>query len=61
MGSPSASSRELVCSDWVPPHTAASAWMATRTTLTSGCWAVSVEPAVWVWKRSQQERSSAGR
>ena len=26
--------------------------MATRTRLTSGCWAVSETPAVWVWKRS---------
>ena len=27
-------------------------WMATRTTLFSGCWAVRVLPAVWVWNRS---------
>jgi hypothetical protein len=40
--------------DWVPPSTAASACIATRTMLTSGCWAVSVTPAVWVWKRSMQ-------
>ncbi len=26
--------------------------MVTRTRLTSGCWAVSWTPAVWVWKRS---------
>ena len=26
--------------------------MATRTMFTSGCWAVSCTPAVWVWKRS---------
>ncbi len=50
----------LVCSDWVPPSTAASAWSATRTTLFSGCWAVSVEPAVWVWKRRRHESGSAG-
>ena len=29
-----------------------SACAATRTRLTSGCWAVSCTPAVWVWKRS---------
>jgi hypothetical protein len=50
----------LVCSDCAPPQTAASAWIATRTTLFSGCCAVSVEPAVWAWKRSQRERSSRG-
>jgi len=35
-GRASASSMELVCSDCVPPMTAASAWMATRTMLFSG-------------------------
>ncbi len=44
----------------MPPQTAASAWSATRTTLLAGCWAVRVEPAVWVWKRSQSERGSSG-
>ena len=58
VGSASASSIALVCSDWVPPATAAIAWIATRTTLVSGCWAVSVDPAVWVWKRSTHERGS---
>ena len=48
VGSASASSRPLQCSDCVPPSTAASAWTATRTTLLSGCCAVSVLPAVWV-------------
>ena len=52
VGSAIASSKELVCSDCVPPSTAASAWTATRTRLTSGCCAVSWTPAVWVWKRS---------
>ncbi len=42
----------------MPPRTAARACSATRTTLTSGCWAVSVDPAVWVWKRIRQERGS---
>ena len=36
----------------MPPSTAASACTATRTTLFIGCCAVSVEPPVWVWKRS---------
>ena len=40
-----------MCSDCVPPSTAASAWYAVRTTLFNGCWAVRVEPAVWVWNR----------
>ena len=26
--------------------------------LTSGCWAVSEHPAVWVWKRQSQDRGS---
>ena len=46
VGSASASSRELVCSDCAPPSTAASACSDVRTTFTSGCCAVSVEPAV---------------
>jgi hypothetical protein len=41
----------LVCSDCVPPSTAASACSVTRTTLLSGWRLVSVLPAVWVWKR----------
>ncbi len=40
-----------MCSDCVPPSTAAIASMAVRTTLFSGCWAVRLAPAVWVWKR----------
>jgi hypothetical protein len=40
-----------VCSDCVPPSTAASACTVTRTTLFSGCCAVRVTPPVWVWKR----------
>ena len=58
LGSASASSKPLVCSDWVPPHTAAKPCRATRTMLFSGCWAVSVTPPVCVWKRSRSERSS---
>ncbi len=45
-GSASASSKEFVWTDWAPPHTAESAWIATRTTLFSGCCAVSVDPPV---------------
>ncbi len=52
VGSASASSNEFVCSDCAPPHTAESAWIATRTMLFSGCCAVSVEPPVCAWKRS---------
>ena len=52
VGSAMASSNEFVWSDWVPPSTAASAWTATRTRLTSGCCAVSWTPAVCVWNRS---------
>ena len=58
VGSPSASSKPLVWRLWVPPSTAASAWRVTRTMLFSGCWAVSVDPPVWVWKRSSFDRSS---
>ena len=40
-----------MCSDCVPPSTAASAWIAVRTMLFSGCGLVSVAAAVWQWKR----------
>ena len=52
LGRAMASSKALVCSDWVPPSTAARAWTVTRTTFTSGCCAVSWTPAVWVWNRA---------
>ena len=52
VGSASASSKEFVWIDCAPPETAESAWIATRTMLFSGCWAVSVEPPVCAWKRS---------
>ena len=58
LGSASASSKEFVCSDCVPPSTAASPWSAVRTRLFTGCCAVSVAPPVWVWKRSIIERGS---
>ncbi|CAB4880619.1 unannotated protein [freshwater metagenome] len=57
VGSASASSKPFVCNDWVPPITAAIDCTATRTMLFSGCWAVSVEPPVWVWNRSSFDDS----
>ena len=58
VGSASASSNELVCNDWVPPSTADKASVAVLTMLISGCCAVRLTPAVWVWKRINSERSS---
>ena len=58
VGSAMASSNELVCSDWVPPNTAANASIAVRTMFTSGCCAVSDTPAVCVWNRISSDRSS---
>ena len=46
LGRASASSNEFVCNDCAPPQAAESAWIATRTTLFSGCCAVSVDPPV---------------
>ena len=60
VGSANASSKPFVCSDWVPPATAANPWSATRMMFTSGCWAWSVTPPVWVWKRIVCERSLGG-
>ena len=40
-----------MCSDWVPPSTPASASIAVRMMLFSGCWAVSDTPAVCTWVR----------
>ena len=57
VGSASASSSELVCSELVPPSTADSACSAVRTTLLYGCCAVSETPAVWLWNRSFHDRS----
>ena len=53
VGIANASSSPLVCSDWVPPSTAESAWNAVRTTLLTGWALVSVAAAVCVWKRSR--------
>src|SRR2546426_358716 len=51
-----ASSYAFVWSDCVPPSTAASAWIVVRTMLISGCCAVRLTPAVWVWKRKSHDR-----
>ncbi len=60
VGSASASSKELVCSDWVPPSTAAIASTAVRTMLLYGSWPVRLTPEVWQWVRSMSERGSPG-
>ena len=60
VGSASASSRAFVCSDCVCPCVAASASIAVRVTLLKTSWAVSDQPEVWQWVRSDSERSSLG-
>ena len=52
VGSAIASSSELVCSDCVPPNTAAIASMVVRTTLLYGSCSVSDQPEVWQCVRS---------
>ncbi len=54
-GRASASSKELVWSDWVPPSTPASASMVVRTMLLCGSCSVSDTPEVWQWVRSASE------
>ena len=54
-GSERASSMLFVCRDCAPPRTAASAWIATRTALFSGCWAVRATPAVCAWNRNASD------
>ncbi len=58
VGNAIASSIEFVCRLCVPPSTPANASIAVRTMFISGCCAVSDTPAVWVWNRSINERSS---
>ena len=58
VGSASASSWEFVCSDWVPPSTAASASIAVRVMLLNGCCAVSETPEVCACVRMSHERGS---
>ncbi|MNT63683.1 hypothetical protein D3C72_2015170 [compost metagenome] len=52
VGSAMASSKLLVCSDCVPPNTAAMASMVVRTTLLYGSCSVRLQPLVWLWVRS---------
>ena len=60
VGSASASSSALVCSDWVWPCVAAIASIAVRTTLLNTSGAASDQPEVWQWVRSDSERASFG-
>ena len=60
VGRPSASSNALVCSDCVPPSTAASASTVVRITLLYGSSAVSDTPEVWQCVRSMRDFSSFG-
>ena len=55
VGSASASSSALVCSDWVCPWVAAIASMQVRTTLLNTSCAVSDQPEVWEWVRSDSD------
>ncbi len=52
VGSASASSRALVCSDWVWPCVAAIASIQVRATLLNASWAVSDQPEVCEWVRN---------
>ena len=56
VGSASASSSALVCSDWVPPCVAAMASTQVRATLLNTSCAASDQPEVWQWVRSDSER-----
>ena len=60
VGRASASSRELVCSDWVWPMAAAMASTQVRTTLLKGSWAVRLQPEVWQWVRRAIDLGSWG-
>ena len=55
VGSAIASSRALVCSDWVWPWVAAIASMQVRATLLKTSWAVSDQPVVWLCVRSDSD------
>ncbi len=55
VGSATASSNELVCSDCVPPNTAAIASIVVRTTLLCGSCSVSDHPDVWQCVRSSDD------
>ena len=60
VGSPIASSKELVCSDCVPPITAAIASTVVRIRLLYGSCSVRLHPLVWQWVRSMSERGFSG-
>ncbi len=60
VGSPSASSNELVCNDWVPPSTAAKASIVVRMMLLCGSCAVRLTPEVWQCMRSARLAGSSG-
>ena len=55
VGKARASSRALVCSDWVCPWVAAIASTQVRVTLLKTSWAVSDQPDVWLWVRSDDD------
>ena len=60
VGSPIASSKLLVCSDWVPPITAAIASTVVRIRLLYGSCAWRLHPLVWQWVRSMSDRGFSG-
>ncbi|CNV36643.1 Uncharacterised protein [Mycobacterium tuberculosis] len=60
VGSASASSRALVCSDWVCPWVAAIASMHVRATLLNTSWAVSDHPDVCECVRSERDLALLG-
>src|SRR5580692_1712627 len=60
VGSASASSRALVCSDWVWPWVAAIASMQVLVTLLNTSCAVSDQPEVWQWVRSDSDLALFG-
>src|SRR6185369_6848689 len=60
VGSASASSRALVCSDWVWPWVAAIASTQVRATLLKTSWAVSDQPDVCEWVRSDSDFELCG-
>ncbi len=60
VGSASASSSALVCSDCVWPCVAAIASIWVRTMLLNGSCAVSDQPEVWQWARSGSDFSDFG-
>ena len=57
-GTARASSIELVCRRLGPAQDSGQRLDRHPHRVISGCWAVRVMPAVWVWKRSSQERGS---